>query len=106
MISAASDEQLRALIEAAAAELESRKDAPASPQSRQTVEERPAPAGCYRLELVRCGKCSRCEKGPVHGPYWYWYGRIRGRARSRYIGKQLRPVDDVGGGGGGEDLTQ
>lgn len=38
---------------------------------RAVVEERPAPRGTYRRELVRCGKerCKKCAEGPAHGPY-------------------------------------
>lgn len=45
----------------------------------------------YRLEPVNCGKpgCARCP----HGPYWYAYWREGGRVRSRYIGRQLTPVE-------------
>jgi hypothetical protein len=47
----------------------------------------------YRQQYVRCGKasCTRCP----HGPYWYAYWRENGRARSRYVGKQL-PESAVG----------
>jgi hypothetical protein len=68
-----------------------------SPAGRETVEERHAPGGCYRLERVRCGKCARCEAGAVHGPYWYWYGRNGGRVVSRYIGKRFRTIDELAG---------
>src|SRR5260370_42407939 len=97
-MSAAGDDEVRAMIDAAETELARRlEQGTAVPSSRQTVEERPAPGGCYRLELVRCGKCSRCEDGPAHGPYWYWYGYRGGKAVSRYIGKELRPVDEPRG---------
>ena len=62
--------------------------------ARATVEELRTARGCYRLELVRCGKCRRCERGPVHGPYWYWYGRVDGRSVSRYVGKKRRMLAD------------
>jgi hypothetical protein len=36
--------------------------------------------------VVLSGKqCSTCERGPEHGPYWYWYGRRGGRLVSRYV---------------------
>lgn len=61
---------------------------------RATVAEQPDPAdpgGCYRLELVSCGKdrCTRCAGGPAHGPYWYRYYRRNGKLVSRYVGKNL-----------------
>jgi hypothetical protein len=77
---------------AAAIEAELTRRAPggqAATEGRAMVEERPAPGGCYRLELVRCGKCGRCADAPAHGPYWYLYTRRGGRLVSRYIGKQL-----------------
>lgn len=49
----------------------------------------------YQRELVKCGKpkCSRCRRGPAHGPYWYAYWRSLtngGRLVSRYIGKNFK----------------
>ncbi len=43
----------------------------------------------YRLQLIDCGKprCTRCRRGPSHGPYWYAFWKERGRSRSRYIGR-------------------
>ena len=37
------------------------------------------------------------KPGPVHGPYWYWYGRNGGRVVSRYIGKEWRSIDELDG---------
>lgn len=58
---------------------------------REVVEERAAPRGTYRRELVRCGKerCKKCAEGPAHGPYRYHYFRRDGRLTSRYVGKEL-----------------
>src|SRR6185503_5656681 len=52
--------------------------------------------GCYRLELVNCGKCKNCAGGPSHGPYWYryTYDSSRKRKRKTYIGKQ-RPEGEA-----------
>lgn len=56
------------------------------------VEQFTAQGGCYRLELVNCGKrtCKKCGAGPAHGPYWYRYSYDPGRGRQRktYIGKK------------------
>ena len=82
------------MIAAAQAELERRAEPPESPATRATVEEVRTARGCYRLELVKCGKCRQCEREPAHGPYWYWYGRVGGRSISRYIGKKLPPSSD------------
>jgi hypothetical protein len=55
------------------------------------VEQIIAQGGCYRLELVNCGKakCKKCTSGPAHGPYWYHYtyDSSRRRQRKTYIGK-------------------
>lgn len=89
-LAAAADDELRDLIAAAQTELARRAQPPESPASRATVEEVKTTRGCYRLELVKCGKSyCRCKAGPVHGPYWYWYGRVAGRSVSRYVGKKL-----------------
>jgi len=47
----------------------------------------------YRLEWVRCGRknCTRCP----HGPYWYVYGRRKGKPFCRYIGKALTAMKDL-----------
>lgn len=65
------------------------------PANREVVEEKPAPRGTYRLELVNCGKdrCKKCVGGPSHGPYWYHYFRRGGRLTSRYVGKNLLGYD-------------
>lgn len=50
----------------------------------------------YQLERIRCGKAGcKCagEKGELHGPYWYAYWRENGRLKSRYVGKQLKPIE-------------
>ena len=45
----------------------------------------------YLLQYRTCGKarCSTCERGPGHGPYWYAYWREQHRVRSGYVGKVL-----------------
>jgi hypothetical protein len=57
------------------------------------VEQIDAPGGCYRQELVKCGKPGcKCARGELHGPYWYGYTYKKGGGQSkRYIGKQ-RPA--------------
>lgn len=43
-----------------------------------------------RQELMKCGKarCTKCQAGPSHGPYWYEYTRdTTGKLRKKYIGK-------------------
>ena len=47
----------------------------------------------YRPERIKCGKKNcKCAAGELHGPYWYAYWREGGKVKSRYIGKQLKPV--------------
>lgn len=45
----------------------------------------------YRLQTAYCGKpgCKKCRAGEGHGPYWYAYQHINGRAVRRYVGKAL-----------------
>ena len=48
----------------------------------------------YSQQYRRCGKagCTRCAPpGRGHGPYWYAYWWEQGKARSRYLGKELPP---------------
>jgi len=58
-----------------------RKDAIAAP----TLDNK-----TYRLESIRCGKekC-KCNRGKLHGPYWYSYTRTTDKVTSQYIGKKL-----------------
>lgn len=46
----------------------------------------------FRRQYVDCRKpkCTRCKRGPSHGPYWYaeWKAS-NGKVRTRYIGKHL-----------------
>jgi hypothetical protein len=85
--------------EAVAALLADRaEEAPPAGPGRERIEERRTPGGSYCLELVNCGKCKRCHatNGPVHGPYWYFYGRRdNGRRYSRYVGKVLRTIEEI-----------
>ena len=68
-------------------------------QPAPTADEvKATPGGCYRLEMVKCGKerCKRCADGRLHGPYWYSYRYSGGRVKKVYIGKK-RP-DEAGAG--------
>jgi hypothetical protein len=92
-----SDSEIFSFIKSLRDELRRRgdPDLDTSPRARTTIQERPAARGCYRLELVKCGKSNcHCAAGETgHGPYWYWYGRrANGRMASRYIGKELREL--------------
>ena len=90
-ISAASVGELAELAEAIEAELTRRALAERADQDdTEVVEVRAAPAGCYRLEKVKCGKPNcRCARGTLHGPYWYLYQRRNGKLTSKYVGKRL-----------------
>ncbi len=35
-------------------------------------------------------KDRKCQKGELHGPYWYAYRRVRGKIKSKYIGTKLK----------------
>jgi len=45
----------------------------------------------YQKELVYCGKknCSRCP----HGPYWYAYIKTKHGEVCKYIGKELKLIN-------------
>src|SRR5258708_15957615 len=47
----------------------------------------------YRQQINFCGKpgCRKCRDGIGHGPYWYSYRVVDGRAVRTYIGKPLPP---------------
>ncbi|MDD3927739.1 MAG: hypothetical protein PHT33_13895 [bacterium] len=47
---------------------------------------KPYVAGSLLKREVRCGKAGcRCEKGELHGPFWYLSQRIEGKTRYTYI---------------------
>jgi hypothetical protein len=54
------------------------------------VEQVSTAGGCYRFELVKCGKAKcKCAEGKLHGPYWYLYRyKSGGGQRKTYIGKE------------------
>ena len=55
------------------------------------VAERGLP-GCVITEYQRCNKprC-RCRHGLLHGPYYYWYGRLRGVTWKKYLRREEAP---------------
>lgn len=67
--------------------------APKLPDVEAAGETRTVGRVTYRQELVRCGKrrC-KCERGELHGPYWYAYFTRAGTLRKKYIGKRYRPL--------------
>ena len=43
-------------------------------------------AGALCAQWVRCGTSGcRCNRGELHGPYYYWFWREGGRLRKRYV---------------------
>lgn len=57
---------------------------------KQTIAERILDNKTYRLEKIRCGKENcRCNRGKLHGPYWYSYMRVKDKVTSQYVGKNL-----------------
>lgn len=60
---------------------------------REVIERRVERGVSYQLERVKCGKKKcKCARGELHGPYWYAYWREGKRVKSKYIGKELRPI--------------
>ena len=55
------------------------------------VEETGLP-GCVLTEYKRCGRerC-RCRRGQLHGPYYYWNGRMLGTTWKRYLSRAEAP---------------
>jgi hypothetical protein len=49
--------------------------------------------GVVRPQMVRCGKpgCT-CERGALHGPYFYRFWREGGRLRKQYIARSDVPL--------------
>ena len=71
-------------------ELARRELADQEPTSgRRVVEERLAPAGTLRFELVKGVKdrCKKCAAGEGHGPYRYLHFRRNGKPIGRHTGK-------------------
>lgn len=63
---------------------------PPARAEKEVIEIIRKPKVTYQLELIRCGKKTcKCAKGVLHGPYWYAYYSKRGKAVSKYIGKNL-----------------
>lgn len=59
-------------------------------KGRELVETLHSGATVYRLEKVKCGKKKcKCNKGHLHGPYWYAYHWNGKKLTSTYIGKKL-----------------
>jgi hypothetical protein len=74
------------------AELARRELADQEPTSgRRVVEERLAPAGTLRFEMVKGVKdrCKKCAAGEGHGPYRYLHFRRNGKPIGRYVGKTV-----------------
>lgn len=88
------DEQLERLVSLVQAEqtrrmLEASSDTDETEQPALVVTTR----GCFRREIVRCGKaacwCAASAPGEGHGPYWYRYYRRGSKLVSKYVGKTL-----------------
>jgi len=55
------------------------------------IAERGLP-GCVITEFKRCGRARcRCARGLLHGPYYYWYGRIFGTTWKHYLKREGAP---------------
>jgi hypothetical protein len=45
-----------------------------------------AQGGTVHKQFVRCGKSScKCARGELHGAYYYYFVRVNGRLRKRYL---------------------
>ena len=65
-------------------------------KGREVVETRSAGKVTYRRELVKCGKKKcKCNKGKLHGPYWYTYSWNGKKLSSTYLGKTLKELPSV-----------
>jgi len=65
-------------------------------KGREVVETRSAGKVTYRRELVKCGKKKcKCNKGKLHGPYWYTYSWNGKKLSSTYLGKTLEELPSV-----------
>ena len=86
--------ELGAIVQAL--EQQSTASEPVEAKGREVVEVQHLDDRLYQLERVRCGKVGcKCagKNGVLHGPYWYAYWRDAGKLKSRYVGKQLRQVE-------------
>ena len=51
------------------------------------------PTVSYQLEYVKCGRDGcKCQRGELHGPYWFGYYSRKGKLISRYIGKEKKEI--------------
>jgi hypothetical protein len=45
--------------------------------------------GSVHVQFVRCNKPNcKCKDGELHGPYFYYFTRINGKRRKRYLKKE------------------
>ncbi|HEX8173976.1 MAG TPA: DUF6788 family protein [Pyrinomonadaceae bacterium] len=53
-----------------------------------------AHGGTVHRQFVRCGKAScKCARGKLHGAYYYYFVRINGRLKKRYLkADQVEPM--------------
>lgn len=92
-------EELEVLLEVVKATLKARKrerkqevvpEVIPIKKGREVVETCSTDGATYRLEMVKCGKKKcKCNKGKLHGPYWYAYHWDGKKLSSTYIGKTL-----------------
>lgn len=70
---------------------EAQESTPARKKNRELVKSQNVGNIIYQLELVKCGKegC-KCNRGQLHGPYWYAYQQQGKKFKSSYIGKTLK----------------
>jgi hypothetical protein len=65
-----------------------------SKKGREVLEIRCVGKITYQREKIKCGKKKcKCNKGKLHGPYWYAYSWNGKKLTSKYIGKELETDD-------------
>ena len=63
--------------------------------TRRVVSEEKRGSWVYQQVEVKCGKPGcKCNDGKPHGAYWYAYRREGRKVVSKYIGKELRELDE------------
>ena len=56
-----------------------------------------AQGGTVHRQFIRCGKTScKCVRGELHGAYYYYFVRVNGKLRKRYLKhEEAKQVQDV-----------
>ena len=94
-LSRAELERLDKWIHARMLRLEKQEAKSAEKRRREILREEKRGSWVYQQVAVRCGKAGcKCNEGQPHGAYWYAYRREGRKVVSKYIGKELRELDE------------